>query len=148
MASLWIKERIDFNYMEHIPGCSVKNSTELSIQDFLPSDKEKDYIFVGLVHYFAFRLVSRHPNVFKSINASINVNHPHQFEASVDKKTEEYTGELFTKSESKTEDLISMMTQVQENYVHKHTDRLGNIKCYEKKVLSGDRQRRTVSLAF
>ena len=53
-------------------------------------------------------------------------------------KSTEYTGELFTKSESNTEDLISMIEEVQHKYISKHEDSMGNIYCYEKKMLSGD----------
>ena len=140
MASLWVKERINVNHMEHIPGNSSKNPSELCIQDFVPSSDEKDYIFLGLVHYYSSCLVSRHPEVFKSINSSIKVNYPHQFEDSMSNKSEEFTGLLFTKSESKTEELVNMMSEVQEKFVHKFTDGSGNIKCYEKKVLSGDQK--------
>ena len=53
------------------------------------------------------------------------------------KKTEEFTGELFTKSESKTEDLVEMISDIQNKYTHKF--KIGDeIECFEKKVLSGD----------
>ena len=55
----------------------------------------------------------------------------------MDRKSEEYTGELHTKSESKTEDLISMMEEVQK-HVHSFEDKDGVKHCYEKKILSGD----------
>ena len=53
-------------------------------------------------------------------------------------KSEEFTGKLFTKSETKTEDLIEMMNEIQSSYVHKFEDQDGTVKCYEKKILSGD----------
>ena len=53
-------------------------------------------------------------------------------------KSSEFTGPLFTKSESKTEDLIVMMNEVQLNFTQKFSDNLGNVDCFEKKVLSGD----------
>ena len=140
MASLFHKERISVNYMEHKPGCSTKEVAGLSISDFIPSDNEKNYVFIGLVHYYSSRLVERHPKVFKSINSSLTINHPHQFEAAMTKKSDEFTGPLFTKSESKTEDLINMMTEVQEKFVHKFQNSSGEIDCYEKKVLSGDQK--------
>ena len=56
----------------------------------------------------------------------------------MDSKSEEFTGELFTKSETNSVDLISMMSDIQEEYVHTFTDQEGNIKVYEKKILSGD----------
>ena len=78
--------------------------------------------------------------VFKSINSSITINHPHQFEAEMSFKSDEFTGPMFTKSESKTEDLINMMSEVQEKFVHKFPNSSGEINCYEKKVLSGDQK--------
>ena len=50
----------------------------------------------------------------------------------------QFTCELYTKSESKTEDLISMIAEVQDKYVHNFTDSDGEIKCYEKKIIGGD----------
>ena len=43
----------------------------------LPSDKEKDYIFIALIHYYSSRLVDRHLILFKSIVKSIKPNRPH-----------------------------------------------------------------------
>ena len=53
-------------------------------------------------------------------------------------KSSEFTGDLFTKSESRTEDVIAMMSEVQDKYTHKFTDDFGKTGCFEKKVLSGD----------
>ena len=75
MASLWIQERISANHMEHKPGESLKEPFNLSIQDFIPSQKEEDYLFSGLVHYYAHRLTKRHPLVFKSLNSSMEVKY-------------------------------------------------------------------------
>ena len=136
MASLWIKDRIDANHMAH-GGIALKDVESLCIKDMLPSDKEKDYIFIALVHYFSSRLVDRHPILFQSIVNSIKPNRPHQFQQAMDKKSQEYTGKLFTKSESRTEDLISMMSEVQLN-VNTFEDSEGVEHCYEKKIVSGD----------
>ena len=73
MASLWIQERVLANHMDHKPGQPLKEPTNLSIQDFVPSQLEENYIFTSLVHYYASRLTSRHPLVFKSLNSSIKV---------------------------------------------------------------------------
>ena len=54
------------------------------------------------------------------------------------KKSTVYTGNLYTKSESKTEDLIDMIEDIQEEYIPTYEDELGFVKCYEKKILSGD----------
>ena len=53
-------------------------------------------------------------------------------------KTVELTGDLFTKSESNTEDLLAMISEVQNKYTHKYTDTDGSTKCFERKTLSGD----------
>ena len=94
-------------------------------------------MFQRLIRYYSYRLVQRHPKVFKSIAPSVQKNVPHQFQDAMDQKSEEYTGDLFTKSESRTEDLIDMMTDIQKKYVHKkhHSD-----ACYERRMLSGDQK--------
>ena len=117
VGSIFIKDRIDVNHMDHQEGLAVKSVDELSIADMVPSDKEKDYVFQGLIHYFSYRLVKRHPALFKSLSSCIQPNKPHQFQNAVDSKSQEFTGPLFTKSESKTEELISMMAEVQQ-FVH------------------------------
>ena len=73
MASLWIKERISANHMEHTPGLALKKPSELNIQDFVPSEGEENYLFTGLVHYYASRLTERHPHLFKALNSSVKV---------------------------------------------------------------------------
>ena len=55
----------------------------------------------------------------------------------MNKKSSEFTGSLFTKSESRTEDLINMMAEVQLN-VQTFEDTAGEKHCYEKKIVSGD----------
>ena len=136
MASLWVKDRIDANHMAH-NGIALKDVDSLSIKDMLPSNKEKDYIFIALVHYFSQRLVDRHPLLFKDIVQCVKPNKPHQFQQAMDTKSQEFTGKLFTKSESCTEDLISMMSEVQLN-VNTFEDDEGVTHCYEKKIVSGD----------
>ena len=68
----------------------------------------------------------------------IQVNRKHQFEEEMRQKSSEFTGTLYTKSESRTEDVIDMMNDVQDKFTHKFTDELGNTGCFEKLVLSGD----------
>ena len=135
MASLWIQDRINANHMQHNEGMALKDY--LSIKDFVPSDKEKDYIFSALVHYFSHRLVERHPLLYKSIAKSVRPCRPHQFHREMSEKSKEFTGNLFTKSESHTEDLIDMMSNVQLN-VHKYNGSDGASHCYERKIVSGD----------
>ena len=118
MASLLIIDRIYVNHMDG--GASLKAPHEFMIEDFVPSDTEKDY--------YAHRLVERYPLAFKSIKSSIKPNKPHQFETEMDEKSQEFTGNLYTKSESNTEDLIDMMADIQENMM----------KGLSGKILSGD----------
>ena len=136
MSSLWIQNRINSNHMDH-SGAPLKDVENLSLKDMIPNAKEIDYVFMSLVHLFSHRLVERHPLLFKAISRCIRPNRPHQFQKEMDKKSKEFTGELFTKSESKTEDLISMMSKVQLD-VHKFKDELGVHHCYERKIVSGD----------
>ena len=74
MASLIIQDRISANHMEHESGNSLKDPSALTIEDFIPNEYEKNYIFDGLVHYFSSRLVTRHTEVFKSINPFVKVS--------------------------------------------------------------------------
>ena len=136
MASLWIKDRVNVNHMDC--GEPAKDAKDLKIEDYVPNEVEKDYIFQSLVCYFSSRLVERYPESFKSIKACIKPNKPHQFQDEMDSKSEEFTGELFTKSETKTEDLIEMMIDIQKKYVHTFENKDGTFKCFEKKILSGD----------
>ena len=84
--------RINANHMDNTKDSSVKRVEDLSIKDMIASDKEKDYIFINLVSYFAHRLVKRHPHIYKSISTCIKPNRPHQFQAAMDQKSEEITG--------------------------------------------------------
>ena len=136
MASLWIQDRINANHMDHREGIASKTVDQLTVTDMVPSEKEKDYIFQRLINYFTNRLIRRHPTLFASINSSILPNVPHKFQDAMDRKSREFTGDLYTKSESKVEDLISMMSEVQLNV---HQMNVGDeVHCYEKKIVSGD----------
>ena len=113
MGSLWVQNRVTINHMDSRQGVSVKSIQDLNIEDMVPTDKEKDYVFQSLVHYFSYRLLQRHPELFKSLSSAIDINQPHQFQKEMDSKSREFTGKLFTKSESNMEDLVSMMSDVQ-----------------------------------
>ena len=54
------------------------------------------------------------------------------------KKSREFTGNLYTKSEANTEDLLEMISDVQHRFAHTYEDSNGRKKCFEKKILSGD----------
>ena len=136
MASMWIKDRISANHMEH-NGFSLKSVDNLNIRDFVPTNDEKNYVFKSLVSFFSYRLVQRHPILYESIARCIKPNKPHQFQDAMDSRSEEFTGNLFTLSESRTEDLITMMSEVQLN-VHTYTDNTGAEHCHERKIVAGD----------
>lgn len=136
MESLLIQDRINVNHMDS--GEPLKRPCDLKIEDFIPSQIEKDYVFQGLVHYFASRLTIRYPNAFKSINSHIRSNKIHQFHEQMNMKSEEFTEDLHTKSESNTEDLIDMMLAVQSKYVPTTTNAEGSVICHERKIFSGD----------
>ena len=74
MASIFIQERISANHMEHSPGSALKEADEMAIEDFVPTQHEKTYLFGGLVHYYASRLTFRHPKVFNSLNSCIKAS--------------------------------------------------------------------------
>ena len=137
MLSMFIKDRIDANHIEHREGVPLKDVNNLSIKDLIPSENEKTYVFVSMIHYFSYRLVQRHPALFKSLASCIKQSKPHQFQKAMDRKSEEFTGPLFDKTESRTEDLISMMSDLQVN-VNTFKDSEGVEHCHEKKIVSGD----------
>ena len=136
MASLWIKDRIDVSHLEYKEGSNVKDIDELRVEDFVPSQAELNYVFGSLVAYCSSRLVYRHPNAFKSLNSSVRRFKPHQYQQEMCEKSTEFTGNLFTKSESKIEDLLHMMSEIQLN-VHTYDDE-GTARCHERKIVSGD----------
>ena len=113
VGSLWVQDRVSVNHMDNRQGTSLKKPEDLNIEDMVPTEKELDYVFQSMVHYFSYRLLQRHPNLFKTIATAIKENQPHQFQNEMDGKSKEFTGKLFTKSESNMEDLISMMSEVQ-----------------------------------
>ena len=137
MASLWIMNRINANHMENTEGVALKDIENLTIRDFIPSAKEITYVFQNLVCYFTYRLVQRHPLLFKSLANCVRPAKPHQFQKEMSEKSLEFTGNLFTQSESRTEDLIDMMAKVQLN-VQTFDDTAGEKHCFEKKIVSGD----------
>ena len=74
MASIFIQERISANHMDHSPGSALKEADEMAIEDFVPTQHEKDYLFDGLVHYYASRVTVRHPQVFNSLNSCVKAS--------------------------------------------------------------------------
>ena len=130
MASLWIQDRIDSNHMENRQGVAVKDVRNLNIKDMVASEKEKDYVFRALIAYYAHRLVTRHPMMFKAIAGCIKPNIPHQFQQAMNTKTTEFTGNLFTKSESSTEDLIRGA------FIIKMLENIENVNQKPKSILS------------
>ena len=132
MASLWIEDRVTANHMEHHDGMPLKDIQDLTISDFVPNEQEKDYVFQSLICYFSHCLVKRHSLLFDSMNHSIKPNKPHQFQQQMDQKSNEFTGKLFTKSECKMEDMISMMEEIQ---LDVNKPRESDEYCYERKVI-------------
>ena len=112
MASVFIKDRVNVNHMDG--GAPVKKPEDLTVEDFVPSQLEKEYIFQSLVHYYSSRVVERYPLMFKAIKPHIKASKPHQFQEAMNKKSEEYTGDLYTKSEKNMDDLLEMMSFFQQ----------------------------------
>ena len=85
--------------------------------------------------------------VYKSIASAIKPFRRHQFQEEMDQKSEEFTGTLFTKSESRTEDLVQMMSEIQME-VAMYTDLDGKQHCFEKKLsVETTKQKRTCTTA-
>ena len=114
MASVWIQDRINANHMDH-SGTPLKDIKDLTIEDMVPTDKEKDYVFRCLISHFSYCLVQRYPLLFRSLNNCIKPNRPHQYQQAMDAKSKEFTGNLFTKSETNMDDLISMLENIQKS---------------------------------
>ena len=132
MGCLWIEDRINANHMDHREGIALKDIKDLTISDFIPTDMEKDYVFQSLISQFSYCLVKRYPLIFKSITHAIRPNRPHQFQREMDGKSRELTGKLFTKSETKMEDLIAMMEEIQ---LDVHRPKGTEDYCYERKIV-------------
>ena len=136
MASLLIKDRIGANHMRN-QGV-LKDVEDLCIEDLIVNDKEKDYVFLDLVHYYSDRLVKRHPKLFNSILRLVKDYRPHQFQKEMEGKSEMFTGRLYDKSESVMDELLVMMEDSQDYISAFVEDNNGDVVCYERKTVSGD----------
>ena len=139
VASILVKDRVNSNHMLHNEGQALKSAEELHINDFIPLSKEKDYIYRAMVHKFTHDLLKRHPKLFASISSGIKEYCEHQFFEQMTKKSEKFSGNLYMLSESKTEELLLILEDMQK-FVHKYEDASGNVHCYSKKVFSGDQK--------
>ena len=118
MTSIHLSERVNVQHLEH-HGKPVKMPDDLSIEDFIPDSKELEFLFCSLVPLYSYSLLKRHPAMYKSLKSAILEYIPHQFQGEMNLKSEEFTGEIYTKSECKTEELINMLEEYQTHMVVK-----------------------------
>ena len=111
-TSMHMTERISVDHMSNA-GKAFKLPEELTLEDFVPNSDEKELLFCSMVPMYSHALLQRYPELFKSLKSSIKDHHPHQFQTEMSMKSEEFTGQIFDKSENKTEDLISMIEEYQ-----------------------------------
>ena len=111
-TSMHMTERISANHMSNA-GKAFKLPEELTLEDFIPKTEEKEMLFCSMVPMYSFALLKRYPELFKSLKSSIKDFQPHQFQSEMNMKSEEFTGQIFEKSENKTEDIISMIEEYQ-----------------------------------
>ena len=135
MASIHIKERIDVNHLDSTGH--VKSPDLLNIEDFCLGDKEYELLFCNLIVEYSSVLVRRYPMLFQSLNGCIKDFLPHQFQEEMCKKSEEYTGNIYEKSESKMDELIQMMIEYQKEMALVDED-CGS--AFVRRQLSGDQK--------
>ena len=116
MTSINVEERISADHLEN-NGKAFKRPEELTLEDFIPGKNEKELLFCSMVPMYSFSLLKRYPQMFKSLKSSIKDHIPHQFQAEMSQKSKEFTGQIFEKSENKTEDLVSMIDEYQSKMV-------------------------------
>ena len=132
-----MEERISANHMEH-SGKAFKSPEELKLEDFIPGKDEMELLFCHLVPMYSAVLLNRHPLLYKSLKGAIKDHVPHQFQSEMDKKSTEYTGKIYEKSENKSEDLISMIEDYQNTMVVKSND--NDHKTIYHRQLTGDQK--------
>ena len=139
MTSMHMTERIAANHMENA-GKAFKKPEELTLEDFIPGKDETELIFCSLTSMYSALLVERCPKLYKSLKGAIRDHQPHQFQEEMKKKTEEFTGKIYEKSENRTEDLISMLDEYQNEMVLKNSDTNGCNKVMYRRQLTGDQK--------
>ena len=139
MTSIHIEERVDANHMEH-GGKGFKKVKDLTIEDFTPDNDEMELIFCSLVPMYSHALLQRHQTLFKSLKSSIKDHENHQFSKEMTKKSEEFTGKIYEKSEVKTEELVSMLTEYQDEMVIKLKTANGTTHSHYRRQLTGDQK--------
>ena len=98
-------------------GEAYKRPEDLTLEDFVPGSDEKELLFCNMIPMYSHALLRRYPQLFKSIKSTIKDHIPHQFQTEMHQKTQEFTGKIFEKSENKTEDLVSMISEYQDKMV-------------------------------
>ena len=136
MTSLHISERIKVPHLDSRSD-SVKNPEDLCLADFCLSDDENEMLFSSLIPMYSHMLLDRYPVLFKSLKGVIVDYVPHQFQESMNQKSEEFTGDIYEKSESKTEELIQMISEYQHEMALVE-DESG--RAYVRRQLSGDQK--------
>ena len=138
MTSIHMTERISANHMENA-GKAYKSPEELQLEDFVPGKDELELIFSSLIPMYSSILIKRYPELYKSIKSAIKDHLPHQFQSEMDRKTEEFTGKIYEKSENKIDELISMLEEYQNSLVINGEDDTGSKVMYRRQ-LTGDQK--------
>ena len=135
-TSMHMKPRINANHLDNA-GKAFKQPQELKFEDFVPSNEEKELLFCSMIPLFSFALLQRYPELFKCLKSSIKDHHPHQYQKEMNQQTEEYTGQIYEKSENKTEDLVSMISDYQSKMSGKSEER---DRILYRRQLTGDQK--------
>ena len=117
-----------------------RRKKDLSIEDFIPDENELNLLFSNLIPLFSHVLLERHPMVYKSLRSAIVDHCPHQFQEEMTQKSEEFTGVIYEKSECKTEDLISMISDYQKEMVHINKATGVSCQAFDRRQLTGDQK--------
>ena len=136
MTSLHILDRIDANHLDDT-NRYVKKPEELKIDDFCPSKSELEFLLCSMVPMFTHTLVKRFPILYASLKDAIVDHIPHQYQAEMNIKSQEFTGEIYEKSECKTDELIDMIVEYQKQMTHVDDETGG---AFARRQLSGDQK--------
>ena len=136
MTSLHMLDRINVNHLDDTSKF-VKKPDELNIDDFCPSKMELEFLLCSLVPMFSYALTQRFPKLFASLKDAIKDHVPHQFQAEMNTMSQEFTGEIYEKSECKTDELIDMIMEYQKQMTHVDEE---SGKTFMRRQLSGDQK--------
>lgn len=123
---------VDINLPDDTPKADINS---IPTSDFLPSQAESNNLENDMIHHI-IKTATRYIPALKKLQKCLpsHIKHPYLDESS--KKSKYLILDLLDKSENKSEDMISILEHVHENYIS-HTEG-ENPQVIKKKVFGGD----------